>query len=659
MNKSINTIRMLGIDAINKAKSGHPGIVLGAAPMAYTLFTNHLTINPEVDKWINRDRFILSAGHGSALYYSLLHLSGFKITIDGLKKFRSCGSITPGHPESDITTGVDATTGPLGQGLAMSVGQALAQTHLASKYNKPDFNLIDHYTYVICGDGDLQEGVAQEAISLAGHWKLNKLIVLFDSNDVQLDDDVKVAQSEDIKGKFIAANWNYLKVEDGNDITAINNAINQAKTSNDKPSLIEIKTIIGFGTTKQGTSSVHGAPIGNDTDNLKRNLNWEHPEFHVPNEVYEDFNENVKQRGIEQYNKWVELFKQYEVKYPTEAKQLNLAIHGNFRIKKEDFTDLLTNINNINAEATRISSGKIVDRISQLQPNWIGGSADLSGSTKAKGAEGTYQATNRLGRNIAYGVREFAMSAINNGIYLHGGLLPFTSGFFVFADYMKAAMRLSSLMQLPIIYILSHDSIAVGEDGPTHQPVEQIAMLRSQPNLKVYRPCDFKETLGSYIQALNEKHTPSVILISRQDLPQLSTTSIENVEKGAYIINQQDNAKLCLIATGSEVSLALKVQEKLNEKKINSKVVSMVCQENFDSQTKQYQQQVLCDHNLKKVSIEVATTFGWTKYTGNDGLNIGLDSFGMSGKYEDVYNYFGFNEEVIANKIFNFLTVKK
>ncbi|AHF60988.1 transketolase [Spiroplasma mirum ATCC 29335] len=646
MNKSINTVRMLGIEAVNKANSGHPGIILGAAPMAYTLFTKHLRVNPEVDKWINRDRFILSAGHGSALLYSLLHLSGFNITIDDLKKFRQLGSITPGHPESYLTPGVDVTTGPLGQGIAMAVGQAVAETHLSARYNKPNYNLFDHYTYVICGDGDLQEGVAQEAISLAGHWKLNKLIVLFDSNDVQLDNMVSVAQSENIADRFKAAQWNYLLVKDGNDTAAINKAIEQAKTS-DKPTLIEVKTVIGFGATKQGTPAVHGSPLGTDIETVKKVLAWTEKDFYVPGEVYEDFETNVKERGIKEYDRWIALYEKYLQEFPDLGKELERAIHGNFTIKAQDFLDLAPS----KPQATRVSSGKIVDRISELLPNWMGGSADLTGSTKAKGADGNYQFDNRLGRNIAYGVREFAMGAINNGIYTHGGILPFAGGFFVFADYIKPAIRLSSLMEIPVLYVLSHDSIAVGEDGPTHQPIEQLAMLRSQPNLNVFRPCDFKETLGSYLEALQQKHTPSAILITRQDLPELETTSAQDVNKGAYkVFGADHNNDVNILATGSEVSLAINVAKKLTEKNISAKVISMPCWELFAKQPADYQTTLL-EKKALKVSLELGTTFGWERYTGNEGINIGIDTFGQSGNFHSVLEYFNFNVEHISNKI--------
>ncbi len=647
MKKSIDAIRMLGIEAINKANSGHPGIVLGAAPMAYTLFTKHLNVNPQVDKWTNRDRFVLAAGHGSALLYSLLHLSGFDLNIEDLRNFRQVDSITPGHPESYLTPGVDVTTGPLGQGIATAVGLALAESHLAAKYNTKKYSLFDHYTYVLCGDGDLQEGVTQEAISLAGHWKLNKLIVLFDSNDVQLDNMVNVAQSEKIGDRFQAANWNYLFVKDGNDVEAINEAIIKAKNS-DKPTLIEVKTIIGFGATKQGTPAVHGAPLGTDIETVCNLLGWTEKTFEIPGEIYDDFEVNVKNRGIKKYEQWLKMYEAFCQENPALGKEVDEAIHGNFTFDPQQFLDLKPT----KPQATRISSGAIIERISNIIPNWIGGSADLSGSTKAKGADGVYSTENRKGRNLAYGVREFAMTAINNGICLHRGLLPFASGFFVFADYMKPAIRLSSLMEIPVVYVLSHDSIAVGEDGPTHQPIEQLAMLRSQPNLNVFRPADFNETLGAYHLALQSRHTPSAILITRQDLPELEHSSVEMVKKGAYqVYGSEHHNNVVLIATGSEVSMAIAVAKNLeHDKKINVKVVSMPSWELFDKQDITYKTKLL-EPTALIASIELGTTFGWERYTSNTGLNFGINTFGQSGPFHDVLEYFGFNVENIVNAI--------
>ncbi|WP_342252390.1 transketolase [Spiroplasma endosymbiont of Amphibalanus improvisus] len=641
-NKSINTIRMLGTEMVNKANSGHPGIVLGAAPMLYTLFTKHLRVNPKIDKWINRDRFILSAGHGSALLYSMLHLSGFEISINDLQQFRQLGSITPGHPESHLTPGVDVTTGPLGQGFAMAVGQALAEVKLANQFNSKDIALFDHYTYALCGDGDLQEGVTQESLSLAGHWKLNKLIVLFDSNDVQLDNMVNVAQSENIKQRFEAANWEHILVKDGNDIDEINKAIEKAKASN-KPSLIEVKTQIGYGATKAGTPAVHGAPIGEDIVNLRKALNWKEPEFYVPSEVYSDFKLNVKVRGTKEYEKWFLKYTKYLTTNSEEGKILKKALQGDFAIKPQILQDLKPD----KPEATRVSSGKIIQKLNIELPNLIGGSADLTGSTKAIGGDGDFQYNSLTGRNLAYGVREFAMTAINNGIYQHRGLLPFASGFLVFADYSKPALRLSAIMRIPTLYIFTHDSVAVGEDGPTHQPIEQLSMLRSIPNFNVYRPADFNETAGAYVSALQKKHTPSAIILTRQDLEQLENSSIDNVNKGAYKIYGDDSAEVILTATGSEVSLAIEVAKELNNKKISTKVISMPCREMFECQEEKYINDLYNKTKLK-VTIELGSTFGWSKY---GDVNIGIDSFGESAPFKDVMKHFNFNKKSIIDII--------
>lgn len=643
----INAIKILGIEMINKANSGHPGIVLGAASIIYTLFTKHVRVNPDIDKWINRDRFVLSAGHGSALLYSILHLSGFNISVNDLKCFRQLNSITPGHPEYNLTPGIDATTGPLGQGFVMGIGMALAETFLAKKYNKKKYNLFDHYTYVLCSDGDLQEGVTQEGISLAGHWKLNKLIVLFDSNDVQLDNIVNIAQSENIKNRFQAANWNYILVKNGNNIEDIDKAIQLAKLSK-APTLIEIKTIIGLDSIKEGTHDVHGMPLNDDDiKNIKTKFNWLNKEFEISNIIYKNFEIMIKKRGILEYSKWLIKYQKYLKLYPLEGTELQKILKYNFKIFEKDFLHLIPK----NPQATRISSGMILQQISKLLPNIIGGSADLSISTKVKGTDGYYHYNNRLGRNIAYGVREFAMAAINNGIYLHGGLIPFSGSFLVFADYMKPAIRLSSLMKIPVIYIFSHDSVAIGEDGPTHQPIEQLVMLRSQHNLNIFRPCDFKETLGSYILALQEKYTPSIILTTRQNVVELKQSNLKMIKKGGYkIYGKTKNNKVIIFATGSEVSLAINIAKKLQKHKIDTKVISMICWEIFDKQNQKYKNKLI-EKNSLKVSIELSSTFGWEKYTGNEGLNFGINEFGKSCPYKDIILYYNFNVNYIVNKI--------
>lgn len=653
-NKSITAIKMLGIEAINAANSGHPGIVLGAAPMSYALYTDHLNINPQDDQWINRDRFILSAGHGSALLYALLHLSGFNITINDLKNFRKLNSITPGHPEKNLTPGVDVTTGPLGQGLAMAVGAAVAETFLAAKYNKPNLPIIDHYTYAICSDGDLQEGISQEAISLAGHWKLNKLIVLYDSNDIQLDGPLNEVQSEQTQLRMQSVHWNYILVKDGSDFTSISKAIAEAKKSN-KPTLIEIKTIIGAGASKENTSAVHGAPLGKDIDIVKSKLSWQYKPFEIPDDVKNDFNERTNNRGQKQYQKWQQLLKQYQNQFPQLATELEKSLNNEFQISEKDFQDLIENNKTNQAEATRVSSGKVLQLIGKKIPNIIGGNADLSGSTRALLPGGKYGIDSYQDPNIMFGVREFAMGAITNGIISHGGLRTFSGTFFSFADYMKPAIRLAAIMELNNIFIFTHDSIAVGEDGPTHQPVEQLTMLRSVPNLSVIRPCDMNETIGAYLVAWNQIKKPTAIILSRQNLTQLPTTSSNNVSLGAYIVCKETKPlKLIIIATGSEVGLAVEVKTKLeNQLNIGIRVVSMPSCDLFDQQSLQYKSNIL-PSNIPRVIIEMASAYGWYKYLENNGIIIGVDQFGASANGEDILKQYGFSVDQIIEKINNF-----
>ncbi|QBQ07691.1 transketolase [Spiroplasma gladiatoris] len=650
-NKNLNALRILGIEAINKANSGHPGIVLGAAPILYTLLTKIMNINPKNPTWFNRDRFVLSAGHGSALLYSGLHLSGFNLSINDLKGFRQIDSLTPGHPEFGHTDGIDATTGPLGQGFAMAVGMALAETHLAKKYNKPNFEIINHYTYVLCGDGDLQEGVCQEAISFAGRYQLNKLIVFHDSNNIQLDAPVEVAQSEDIQAKFKAANWNCIKINDGEDLKAIELAIENAKNSN-KPTYIEVKTVIGLGATNQGTQKVHGAPLGNDINKVKEYFNWQSEDFVIPKDIYEFYQKNVEFRGKQVNDNWDKLFKEYQNQFSDLADTLLNSITQNYQICKEDLLKLNNNIE----QATRVSSGNVLDYLSKKIPALIGGSADLTESTKAKGADGNYDYNHLEGRNIMYGVREFAMAAINNGIALHKGLLPFCGGFFVFSDYMKPAIRLGALMGLQTLSIFTHDSIAVGEDGPTHQPIEQLSMIRSLPNINVFRPCDMQETIASYYNALQVKNQPSVIIATRQNLKELNHPGdiFENVKKGAYLISVQDNPDITLIATGSEVSLALEVKTILESNNHKVNVVSMVNQNAFEKQTLDYKNQII-NKNTKRFSIELGSTYGWHKYLGDEGKAFGIDHFGYSAPANDVIKKIGFEANKIAKEILNTL----
>ncbi|ATG97403.1 transketolase [Mesoplasma lactucae] len=650
-NDNLNAIRILGVDMINKANSGHPGIVLDAAPMIYSLYANVMNINPKDPKWFNRDRFILSAGHGSALLYSILHLTGFDFSINDLKQFRQWKSKTPGHPEFELD-GIEATTGPLGQGIAMGVGMASAEKFLAAKFNKPKFDIIDHFTYVICGDGDLQEGVAQEAISFAGKNQLHKLILLHDSNDVQLDDYIEAAQAENFAERFEAENWNTIKVEDGEDTEAITKAILQAQKS-DKPTYIEVKTVIGYGASQQGTPAVHGAPIGKDSDTVRKNLGWGYPEFDIPASVYDFYKETTLKRGEQASKTWDALFAEYAKAYPNDYKELVDAINHKWN---DDLNPLLENIPT-KPQATRVSSGTVLNTLTKQIPTMIGGSADLGGSTKAVGPDGKFSTENPTGRNIMFGVREFAMGAICNGMACHGAILPFSSTFFVFSDYLKPAIRLAAQMKQQELYIFTHDSIAVGEDGPTHQPIEQLAMLRTIPNLVTFRPADYQETVAAYNWAVNKGlNNPSAIIATRQDLPELKHDKniFDEVNKGAYILVDAKNPQVTLIATGSEVSLAEQTAKLLENNKIATRVVSMPSMELFNQQPKAYQDEVI-DKNTLRVSIEMETTFGWQKYTGDNGMNFGIDKFGASAPGNTVISEYGFTPENISNEIIKLL----
>lgn len=647
---AINTIRALGIDATNKADSGHPGIVLGAAPMAYTLWTRHMNVNPKVPLWINRDRFILAAGHGSMLLYALLHLSGFDVTIDDLKEFRQLNSKTPGHPEYLHTEGVDATSGPLGQGIPMAVGMAIAEQYLAAKFNQEDIKLIDHYTYVLCGDGDLMEGVTNEAVSIAGHLKLGKLIVLYDSNDITLDGEKHLSFNEDIKGKFEAMGWHYESVKDGFDVEAINNAIEKAKLITDKPSIIEIKTIIGYGAEKQGTSSVHGAPLGKDGGLVaKKTYNWNFDEFEVPSEVYKHFEDTTVLRGLENFTVWLKGLMEYRKKYPELYNEFMQYQNNEIPV---DLTEVLPSYELGHKNATRNYSYECLNKASSVLPNLIGGAADLTASTKAiiKG-EAAFSPENPLGRNIYFGVREFAMAAIGNGIALHGGLKVFVSTFFVFTDYFKPAVRMAALMKLPVIYILTHDSIAVGEDGPTHQPIEQLAMLRSIPNMIVLRPCDGNETSASYNVALNSKDRPVALVLTRQNVTTVTGKVYDEVKKGAYIVSEaQGEIDGIIIASGSEVGLAIEAQKALEQENIHVRVVSMVSMELFAEQSQEYQEYVLPNNIRRRLAVEMGTPFGWHQFVGLDGAVMGISTFGKSGKANEVIKDYGFTVENVVNK---------
>lgn len=646
MKKSINALRMLGVTMVNKANSGHPGIVLDAAPMIYTIFSKHLRISNKHKSWINRDRFVLSAGHGSALLYATLYLSKMGYSKDNLINFRQIHHDTPGHPEYDIARGVECTTGPLGQGIGLGVGMAIAEASIAARFNKDELKIIDHYTYILCGDGDLQEGISQEAIALAGHLNLNKIIMLYDSNDVQLDSGISVNQSDNVQQRFEAVQWDYQKVVDGNDTAAIDAAICKAKQS-DKPSLIEVKTIIGEGASKAGTHAVHGAPLGADIKKVEDYYKWAEADFEVPQEVWNDFENNVVERGNQDYEDWSKIMFVYTQKYPELAQTLSNSFANQYDVDGIDVNDIAPK----QAEATRVSSGRILEFLQKQFPAIMGGSADLASSTKAKGLDGDFQSNHLTGRNLCYGVREFNMMEVCNGATLHGGCFIFGSTFFVFTDYLKPALRLASLMQLPNLLLMTHDSILLGEDGPTHQPIEQLAMLRSQPNVKVFRPADFWETWGAYQSALSSKKTPHVIVLTRQNVPLLKDSNDKSTLRGAYIIYGNDrNNNIIITATGSEVALAIAAAEIIEKRSnLKIKVISMPCQETFLEQNQIYQKQIYeKDNHPFCVTLELASTFGWSKY---GEYNIGVDRFGESGKAEDLREFFGFNEDEVAINI--------
>ena len=653
--QSVNAIKVLGVDAINKAKSGHPGVVMGAAPMAYSLFAKHLRVNPKKTDWINRDRFVLSAGHGSMLLYSLLHLSGFEdVSLEEVKNFRQWGSKTPGHPEFGHTKGVDATTGPLGQGISTAVGMALAERYLAAKYNKEGYELFDHYTYVICGDGDIMEGVASEAASFAAVQKLNKLVVLYDSNDICLDGETRDAFSENVRNRYEAYGWNTILVEDGADVEAVNVAIEKAKQS-DKPTLIEVKTIIGAGSpNKQGTNGVHGAPLGEEETALfRKEIGWNYEPFEIPEEVYADFKVNVADRGETANNKWEKLYNEYKEKFPELAAELEevLSREDIKHLSKESFS--FKNVGE--AQATRNSSQDAINSIAKVLPTFFGGSADLSHSnmTFIKG-EGLQDDAHRIERNIQFGVREFAMATVLNGMMLHGGVRVFGGTFFVFSDYLKAALRLSALQNLPVTYVFTHDSIAVGEDGPTHEPIEHLASLRTIPNTYVFRPADATETQAAWYLAQNVNDKPTSIVLTRQNLPVLENSSFEKVAKGAYVVYEtSSDFDTILIATGSEVALAISVAQELEKEGMKVRVVSMPSIELFEEQTSEYKEALLPRSIRRRVSLEMGNTALWYKYVGLDGLAIGIDKFGASAPANKVIEEYGFSVEKVVARIKN------
>jgi transketolase len=652
---AVNSIRNLSIDAIEKANSGHPGMPMGSAPMAYQLWTKHLNQSPENPKWFNRDRFVLSAGHGSMLLYSLLHLSGYDLSIDDLKEFRQWQSKTPGHPEFGHTAGVEATTGPLGQGVGMAVGMAMAERHLAAQYNQADFEIINHFTYVICGDGDLMEGVASEAASYAGHLKLGKLIMLYDSNNISLDGDLDMSFSENVSNRFLAYGWQVIRVEDGNDLAAIDLALTQAQAETARPTLIEVKTVIGYGApNKSGSSAAHGSPLGKEETKLtKQFYKWSYDQdFFVPEVVYTHFRKAVTERGKQAEAAWNSLLSKYEQQFPELGASLTQAIAGKL---SDNWTAKLPVYEAGRSIATRSASGEVMNAIAEVVPNLFGGSADLSSSTKTMlKSVGNFGADDYSGRNIWFGVREFAMGAALNGLALHGGLKVFGGTFFIFSDYLRPAIRLAALMKLPVTYVFTHDSIAVGEDGPTHEPVEQLASLRPLPNINLIRPADANETAAAWQIALESIDKPTALILSRQNLPILAHTkelARDGLAHGAYVVAKASTAvpQILLLASGSEVALAIKAQEQLEKENIATTVVSFPSWNLFEAQSVEYKKSVLIPQVKARLAIEMGASLGWERYTGDGGAVLAIDRFGASGRGETVIAEYGFTvENVVA-----------
>lgn len=644
---AINSLRILSVDAIEKANSGHPGLPLGAAGVAYELWFNHMKHSPKNARWIDRDRFVLSAGHGSMLLYSLLHMFEYGLTIEDLKNFRQLNSKTPGHPEYGHTVGVETTTGPLGAGVAEAVGMAMAEAHLGAIFNKPDYKLFDHYTYVMLGDGCLMEGVAAEALSLAGTLKLNKLILLYDSNDITIEGKTEIAFKENVKARFEAYGFNTLYVEDANDLNAVAAAIEKAKSS-DRPTLIEIRSQIGYGSPLAGTSKAHSDAMGaENVKQLRANLNWpEETPFVVPQSVYNHYHEKVVELN-KNVDAWENMLQQYLAKYPEMKDLWNDYFNSDAR---DLYVDEEFYKQSNKAEATRNASGKILNQIKTKYPNLFGGSADLGPSNKTTlSDEGWFGIDGFAGRNIHFGVRENGMGAICNGIAVHGGLRPYCATFFVFTDFLKPMMRLASLMNVPVLYVMTHDSIGVGEDGPTHEPIEQLSMLRAQPNMYVFRPADANETAAGYALWLNSQQTPVTLVLSRQNLDPVCESG-KAALYGAYVVSEaaNNNPEGVLIASGSEVGLALKAQAQLAAENVFVRVVSMPCQELFLEQEFSYQEEVLPAKLTKRLAIEAGATTSWYRFVGLNGAVIGLDRFGASGKAADVFNALGFNVDNVV-----------
>ena len=651
--KAVNALRILSADQVQKANSGHPGLPLGAAPIAYSLWANNMNHNPKNPNWKNRDRFVLSAGHGSSLLYSLLHMFGYGLSLDDLKSFRQFGSLTPGHPEYKHTAGVESTTGPLGAGVSTAVGMAMAEAHLAAKFNKDGYPIVDHYTYALTGDGCLMEGVAYEALSLAGTLKLDKFIVLYDSNKITIEGDTDLAFTEDVAARFEAFGYQVQVVEDGNDLEAIDAAIAKAKADKERPSLIICKTQIGYGCpAKVGKASAHGEPLGEENIvELRKFLGWENQTaFEVDGEIYDHY-KALAEEGAKKEEAWKAMFAEYATKYPEEARLWDEYF------AKPDVTKIIDSeaywAHEDKAMATRAVSGDIINKLKDIYPNLVGGSADLapSNKTEMKG-QGFFSATDRSGRNIHFGVREMAMTAITNGIYLHGGLNPYCATFFVFSDFMKPMIRLSSLMGLPVTFVLTHDSIGVGEDGPTHEPIEQLAMLRSIPNLNVFRPADYTETAAAWASAIGSEATPTAIVLTRQNLPQLEGSSKEAF-KGGYILAEaanKDKIDLIILASGSEVELAVGAKEELEKEGKSVRVVSVPCIDVFEAQSPEYIEEVLPSAVRTRLAVEAANPMPWYKYVGLDGGVVGMDTFGASAPAKILFEHFGFTVANVVEK---------
>lgn len=641
---AINALRFMSMDMIEQANSGHPGSPLGMAPMAYTLWEKFMNFNPVDDKWINRDRFVLSGGHCSSLLYSLLHFNGFDLTLEDINNFRQLGSRTPGHPEYQVTAGVDCSTGPLGQGFGMAVGMAMAERHLAAMYNRPEYPIINHHTYCIVGDGDLMEGVAEEAMNLAGKNQLGRLIVLYDSNDVTLDGPLDLSTNENVKKRFKAAGWDYQRVDDGNDLESISRAIKQAEQTT-KPSLIEIKTTIGFKAPNAGTSKVHGSPLGEEGLKATReNYGWDYEPFEYPTEVYQRFNHYLDEKK-HFYQEWQEMFSDYQLNYPTEAAAL---MHQQF-----DASGLTPHHQVGETVSTRVANAEVLQDLGERNPQLWGGAADLFASNKTDLKQGEiFSSANYRGRNVYFGVREFGMAAAINGINLHGASQAFCSTFMAFSDYVKPAIRLAALQNLPSIFIFTHDSVAVGEDGPTHEPVEQLAMLRTIPNVQVFRPADVHETIAAWKVIAKTTDKPSIIIASRQNLPVLAETMNADAQRGAYIAAKENNRlDGILLASGSELSLALEAKKVLAaEHNLDVRVISMVSMEQFNRQPAEYRKQLLPADVRKRLAVEMATPQMWSQYVGLDGKVIGIDQFGMSGNGAEVVKKYGFTVDNVVKQ---------